>query len=115
MSHKIYKIARAEDWIEAEKAGLFKGSADDLRDGFVHFSADHQLRATAERHFRGQTDLVLAAADADALGEALKWEVSRGGETFPHLYGALPMSAVLWSKPLPLGPDGHHRFPDEIA
>jgi uncharacterized protein (DUF952 family) len=114
MNEKIYKIVRTPDWIDAEKAGVFKGSADDARDGFVHFSAAHQLRATSERYFRGQADLVLVAADAAALGEALKWEASRGGDLFPHLYGLLPMSAIAWTKPLPLGPDGRHRFPDEI-
>jgi uncharacterized protein (DUF952 family) len=114
MSQKIYKIVTGTAWIEAEKAGLFKGSADDLRDGFVHFSAAHQVRETAARHFRGQKGLMLVAADARALAEALKWEVSRGGDKFPHLYGALPMGAVLWKVKLPLGPDGRHIFPDEI-
>jgi uncharacterized protein (DUF952 family) len=114
MGEKIYKIMKAPDWIKAEKAGVFKGSADDARDGFVHFSTAQQIRETAERHFRGQADLVLVAADAARLGEALKWETSRGGERFPHLYGALMMSAVIWTRPLPLEPDGRHRFPDEI-
>ena len=115
MNEKIYKIVRTGDWIDAEKAGVFKGSADDARDGFVHFSAAHQVRATAERYFRGQADLVLVAADAALLGEALKWEPSRGGDLFPHLYGPLEMSAIAWTKPLPLGPDGRHCFPDEIS
>jgi uncharacterized protein (DUF952 family) len=114
MTVEIYKIVAAAEWINAEKAGVFKGSAIDARDGFIHFSALHQVRGTVERHFRGQADLILAAADATALGKALKWEVSRGGDRFPHLYGVLPMSAVKWTKPLPLGADGHHRFPDEI-
>ena len=72
------------------------------------------MRATAERYFRGQEGLVLVAADAGVLGEALQWEVSRGGEKFPHLFGALPMSAIVWMKPMKLGPDGRHLFPDEI-
>jgi uncharacterized protein (DUF952 family) len=114
MNGKIYKIVAVQEWIRAEKAGLFKGSAADDRDGFIHFSGPHQVRETAERYFRGQEELVLVAADAASLGEALKWDVSRGGQKFPHLYGALPMSAVVWMKPLPLGPDGRHRFPDEI-
>ena len=114
MTMKIYKIVPAQDWIKAEKAGLFKGSADDVRDGFVHFSAAHQVRGTAERYFRGQEGLLLVAADAAPLGEALRWEVSRGGKKFPHLYGTLPMSAIVWTKPIPIGPDGRHRFPDEI-
>lgn len=114
MTTKIYKIVRAQEWMKAEKAGLFKGSAEDARDGYLHFSQAHQLRGTAERYFGGQEGLLLVAADAAALGEALKWEVSRGGEKFPHLYGSLPMSAIAWTKPIPLGPDGRHRFPDEI-
>jgi uncharacterized protein (DUF952 family) len=114
MDGKIYKIVTAQDWMKAEKFGLFKGSDHDLRDGFIHFSSGPQLRATAERYFRGQERLILVAADAAMLGEALKWEVSRGGENFPHLYGPLPMSAIVWTKPIPLGPDGRHCFPDEI-
>jgi len=114
MSRKIYKIVRTPDWISAEKAGVFKGSPDDARDGFVHFSASHQVRGTAARYFGGQEGLMLVAADASALGEALKWETSRGGEKFPHLYGDLPMSAIVWTTPIPLGPDGQHVFPDEI-
>lgn len=114
MTEKIYKIVPAREWIEAENAGLFKGSGSDVRDGFVHFSSAHQVRATAERYFRGQDGLLLVAADAAALGGALKWEAGRGGENFPHLYGALPMSAVVWTKPLLREPDGRHRFPDEI-
>jgi uncharacterized protein (DUF952 family) len=114
MNTKIYKIVRAAELKEAEIAQGFKGSPEDARDGFVHFSAAHQVRRTAERYFRGQSDLVLVAADAAAFGEALKWELSRGGEKFPHLFGALPMSAIVWMKPITLGPDGHHRFPDEI-
>ena len=111
---KIYKIVAADDWRKAQKSGVFSGSGVDLRDGFLHFSAAGQVRGTAERYFGGQDGLVLVAADAAALGEALKWEVSRGGERFPHLYGTLSMSAILWTKPLLLGPDGRHRFPDEI-
>jgi uncharacterized protein (DUF952 family) len=114
MQEAIYKIVAAGEWMKAEKSGLFKGSAVDTRDGFVHFSAARQVRETAERHFRGQDGLILVAADAASLGEALKWEASRGGDRFPHLYGALPMSAVLWTRPLPLGADGRHSFPDEI-
>jgi uncharacterized protein (DUF952 family) len=114
MNATAYKIVRAEDWQKAKKARIFKGSPEDIRDGFLHFSTGRQVRATAERYFRGQEGLVLVATDVTALGEALKWEISRGGEKFPHLYGALPMSAVLWIKPMTLGPDGRHLFPDEI-
>lgn len=112
MSTLIYKIAPRPLWQEAEAAGMFRGAPVDLADGFIHFSDATQLRETAARHFAGQQDLVLAAIDADALGAALRWEPSRGGALFPHLYGTLPMAAVLWAKPLPLAADGTHDFPD---
>ena len=107
----IYKIAPAALWREAERAGGFTGAPVDLADGFIHFSTAEQVRETAARHFAGQADLVLAAIDADALGPALRYEPSRGGALFPHLYGTLPLSAVRWVKPLPLGPAGH-VFPE---
>jgi len=81
--------------------GLYQGSAVDHRDGFIHFSTAAQVGETAARHFVGQTDLMLVAVDGDALGAALKWEPSRGGALFPHLYGALPVAAVRWARPLP--------------
>jgi uncharacterized protein (DUF952 family) len=83
----------------------------DLADGYIHFSTAAQARETAAKHFAGQADLVLVAVDAGALGTALRWEPSRGGQLFPHLYAELPMAAVRWVKPLPLGPDGVHVFP----
>ena len=107
----IYKIAPAPLWREAERAGAFTGAPVDLADGFIHFSTAEQVRETAARHFAGQSDLVLAAIDADALGAALRYEPSRGGALFPHLYGTLRLSAVRWVKPLPLGPEGH-VFPE---
>ena len=100
----IYKICESVLWSEAEKAGVFHGAPVDAHDGFIHFS-------TAE-HFAGASDLTLVAVDADALGAALKWEISRGGDLFPHLYGTLPLGAVLWAKPLPLGSDRRHVFPE---
>ncbi|MBN9060844.1 MAG: dihydroorotate dehydrogenase [Rhizobiales bacterium 65-9] len=106
----IYKIAPAALWRQAEAAGVFTGAPVDRADGFIHFSTREQAEETAAKHFAGQTDLLLIAIDADALGEALKWEPSRGGALFPHLYGSLPMSAVLWSRPLPIRPDGRHLF-----
>jgi uncharacterized protein (DUF952 family) len=109
---KIYKICDAAAWHTAERAGEFAGAPVDLADGYIHFSAADQVAETATRHFAGQRDLVLVAIDADALGPALKWEPSRGGALFPHLYGKLPLSAVRWVKPLPLGPDGRHVFPE---
>jgi uncharacterized protein (DUF952 family) len=112
MSQVIYKICRAEEWRGAERERAFAGSPVDLRDGFIHFSTGNQAVETAARHFAGADDLVLVAVDAQALGAALQWEPSRGGALFPHLYGALPLEAVLWTRPLPLGADGRHVFPD---
>jgi len=104
----VYKIAAAEEWTEAERAGVFIGAAADRADGFIHFSTAGQAPDTAAKWFAGRDDLTLAAIDAEALGGALRWEPSRGGALFPHLYGPLPMSAVVWSRPLRLGPDGRH-------
>ena len=112
MATTIYKICERARWREAEGAGVFGGAAVDLRDGFIHFSTADQVRETAARHFAGAADLMLVAVDADALGGALKWEISRGGDLFPHLYGVLPLAAVLWARPLPLGGDGEHVFPE---
>lgn len=111
MSQIIYKIAPATLWREAEKNGRFTGAPIDIADGFIHFSTAGQARETAAKHFAGQTDLVLVAVDGARLGEALKYEVSRGGAMFPHLYGVLDKNAVLWVRPLPLGADGEHQFP----
>ncbi len=86
------------------------GASVDRADGFIHFSTAEQAPDTAAKWFAGRDDLTLAAVDADALGGELRWEPSRGGALFPHLYAALPMSAVVWSRPLPLGPDGRHVF-----
>jgi uncharacterized protein (DUF952 family) len=97
----IYKICEQAAWREAESAGLYRGSALDIRDGFIHFSTAAQARETATKHFAGQTDLMLIAVDSNALGPALKWETSRGGDLFPHLYAALPLAAVRWARPLP--------------
>jgi len=110
----IYKIAPSSLWGEAERAGRFVGAPVDHADGYIHFSTAEQARETAAKHFAGQPDLVLVAVDAEALGPALKWEPSRGGALFPHLYGELPLSAVIWTKPLPLGPDGLHVFPEAL-
>jgi len=106
----VYKIVAAKEWVEAEAAGVFIGSAVDRADGFIHFAASRQTPDTAAKWFAGRDDLTLVAIDAEALGGALRWEPSRGGALFPHLYGPLPMSAVLWSRPLRLGPDGRHVF-----
>jgi len=108
----IYKICESVLWREAERAGTLRGAPVDLRDGFIHFSTADQVRETAAKHFAGAADLILVAVDAAAVDSALKWEVSRGGDLFPHLYGALPLSAVLWARPLPLGSDRRHVFPE---
>jgi uncharacterized protein (DUF952 family) len=107
----IYKICDAALWREAERAGVFGGAPVDLADGYIHFSTAGQVAQTAARHFAGRADLVLVAVDGEALGGALRYEPSRGGAMFPHLYGKLPLSAVRWVKPLPLGADGH-VFPE---
>jgi uncharacterized protein (DUF952 family) len=108
----IYKICSAELWRQAQGAGLFAGAPLDLADGFIHFSTAMQVAETAAKHFSGAIDQVLVAVDAASLGGALKWEPSRGGNLFPHLYGSLPLAAVLWVEPLPLGADGRHVFPE---
>jgi uncharacterized protein (DUF952 family) len=106
----VYKIVATEEWTEAEAAGVFTGGSVDRADGFIHFSTALQAPDTAAKWFAGRDDLTLAAIDAEVLGEDLRWESSRGGALFPHLYAALPMSAVVWSCPLPLGSDGRHVF-----
>jgi len=110
----IYKIAPRALWREAEADGVFTGAPVDLADGYIHFSTAAQVRETARRHFAGMDDLVLAAIDGARLGGDLRHEPSRGGQLFPHLYAPLPLAAVLWVRPLPLGDDGLHRFPDEV-
>ena len=107
----IYHICRREEWEAARRVGRYAGSSQDAADGFIHFSAAEQVKASAAKHRAGQTGLVLLAVDADRLGAALKWEPSRGGALFPHLYGALPVEAVLAAHDLPLGADGAHVFP----
>jgi uncharacterized protein (DUF952 family) len=115
MTNIIYKICPEALWREAEKAGRFEGAPIDLADGYIHFSTAGQATETAAKHFAGQADLLLVAVDARPLGGALKWEVSRGGALFPHLYAPLDLSAVLWVKPLPIGADGMHVFPADLA
>lgn len=113
----VFKIVTAAEWRAAEEAGVFAGSAADERDGFIHLSTAAQARETAAKHFAGHADLLLVALDAAVLGPALKWEPSRGGALFPHLYGALNPYIAFWVKPLPLSAGGLHIFPplDERA
>ncbi|PLX37516.1 MAG: DUF952 domain-containing protein [Hyphomicrobiales bacterium] len=114
MTDLIYKISSTTLWQDAERNGVFEGAPVDLADGFIHFSTAKQVGETAARHFAGLESLVLVAVDANALGDALRFEPSRGGDLFPHLYGPLPLAAVRWVKPLPLGADGSHVFPEDM-
>ena len=111
---QIYKIFRSDEWLTLVRDGKTFGAPIDLADGFIHFSSAETVQETAARHFAGAGDLVLVACDADALGTALKWEVSRGGALFPHLFRALSIDEVLWHRPLPLGEDGAHAFPEAL-
>ena len=114
MPTTIYKITPASAWREAERQGAYRGSADDLRDGFIHFSTASQVAETARKHYFGQTGLFLVAVDADALGDALRWERSRNDELFPHLYGELDLGAVTAILDMRVRSDGHHDFPELI-
>ena len=110
----IYKILTTTQWSALERDGESAGAPVDLADGFVHFSTGPQVADTAAIHFAGQAGLMLLAVEAGRLGTALRWERSRGGDLFPHLYAALRQAAVAWARPLPLGPDGAHVFPDGV-
>ena len=101
MTTFIYKIEQADRWVAAAASGRYVGAPVDLADGFIHFSAADQVAGTLTRHFAGRTGLVLVQVDADALGAALKWEPSRGGALFPHLYGALDTGMIAGVRPLP--------------
>ncbi|MGY5801415.1 DUF952 domain-containing protein [Rhizobium sp. LEGMi12c] len=108
----VYKIVPDTLWQQARQTGVFHGAAIDLTDGYIHLSTAKQSKKTAELYFAGQTGLLLVAVDGDALGDKLVFEPSRGGDLFPHLYAPLPLSAVIWEKPLPIGDDGAHVFPE---
>jgi uncharacterized protein (DUF952 family) len=114
MAEPVYKVITEAAFEASWSQGQFGGSADDLRDGFIHFSAAPQLAGTLAAHFAGQDGLVLLAVDPELLGPALKWEASRGGALFPHLYAPLELAAVLWAEPLTLGDDGGHVLPDGV-
>ena len=111
----IYKICTIAEWSAALFKGEFEGSDVDLADGFIHFSTADQVRETAARHFAGAADLYLLVVDATQFGDDLKWEPSRGGDLFPHLYGKLPTKAVASVHPLQLGEDGKHLFPTHVG
>jgi len=106
----VFKMVATEEWRAAEEAGVFVGAAVDRADGYIHLSIAEQAPETAAKWFAGRNDLTLVAVDATALGADLVWEPSRSGALFPHLYAPLPLSAVVWSRPLPLRPDGAHDF-----
>ena len=108
----IYKIVPHDLWAQAEKTGAFSGAPVDIADGYIHLSTQEQVRETAAKHFARQTDLLLVSVNAAALGDGLKYEVSRGGALFPHLYATLPMTAVAKVEPLPLDENGLHVFPE---
>lgn len=110
----IYKILRAEEWATLRRDGETAGAPVDLADGYVHFSTAGQARETAAKHFSGATGLVLLACDSDGMEDALKWEPSRGGALFPHLYRPLRMTDVAWHRDLPLV-EGQHDFPEDFA
>ena len=110
----IYKIATGEEWSAAQAAGRYEGAPVDLADGFIHFSTAEQARETAAKHFAGRDGLFLLALDATRLGDKLKWEPSRGGALFPHVYGAIPTGLAASGTPLPLE-NGLHRFPEDVA
>src|SRR5512147_2347385 len=112
MTRMIYHMCPQQAWAQAVSAGRYDGTADDRRDGFIHFSTADQVAESARRHRAGVADLLLLVVEAAGLGAALKWEASRGGQLFPHLYGALPVDRVEAVHELPLGPDGNHVFPD---
>lgn len=110
----VYKICSVSLWNEAARSGIFPGAPVDIADGYIHFSTAEQVRETASRHFAGQDDLVLVAVEDSALGPDLRYEASRGGALFPHLYGPWRIETAAWVLPLPIGPDGTHRFPPEV-
>ncbi|MDH3262494.1 MAG: DUF952 domain-containing protein [Paracoccaceae bacterium] len=110
----IFKIFRRPEWDALRAAGATQGAPVDLSDGFIHFSTAEQVAETAAKHFAAESDLVLVAVEADRLGAALKWEPSRGGALFPHLYRPLSLDDVVWDKSLPLGATGH-IFPEGVV
>ncbi len=109
---KVFKILDGAAYEKASASGQFQGAEIDLKDGYIHFSAAEQMKETARLHFHGRENLVLLAVPTEKLGAALKWETSRGGQLFPHLYGVLNMTDVAWAKPLPWN-GTQHDFPEE--
>jgi uncharacterized protein (DUF952 family) len=119
MREKVYKVCTAAEWDEAVRLGYYAGSADDLRDGFIHLSRNAQIARTLARHFSeqdgtGRPNLILVSIDVASLGNALKWEPARDGSLFPHLYGPLDTVHAERIVPLPVGPDGRHLIPGDL-
>lgn len=110
----IYKILRSDEWAALQAQGETKGAPIDVADGYVHFSTAEQVRETAAKHFADVDGLMLLAYDESTLSGDLRWEPSRGGALFPHLYGSLRLSDMVWAKPLPLRASGH-AFPDDLT
>lgn len=108
----IFKIVGQEEWAAACQAGTYRGSADDVRDGYIHFSAADQVQATAAKYYRGREDLLLVAFDEETLGAGLVWEPARDGKLFPHLYAPLPTALAVWQEPLALADDGVPIIPE---
>ncbi len=115
MKNQIYHICRVEEWEEAQNTGLYYGSSQDLTDGFIHFSTRGQIAGSAKKHRKGQARLILLTVDLETLGDALKWEESRGGDFFPHLYAPLLTEAVFRRDLLKLGVDELHIFPNHVG
>ena len=112
MTDVAYKLVDESEWATARMAGAYAGSAVDLADGYIHMSTAAQVAETARRHYAGRDDLVLVTVDPGPLGETLRWEASRGGDLFPHLYGPLPTSLALKERRLSVDADGVMRFED---
>ncbi|MFN3191992.1 MAG: DUF952 domain-containing protein [Aureliella sp.] len=110
---RIYKVLGREPWNSACIEGVFEGAAIDLQDGFIHFSSREQVEETVRIHFVGQQNLVLVAFSEESFGDELRWEASRGGDLFPHLYAKLDPSLAIDVWELPSNSDGSHRFPDD--
>ncbi len=115
MNQLIYKIMSAREWRLMQELGSFQGSEVDLKDGYIHFSTADQVAETAAKHFSCQQDLVLVEVDILGLDAELRWEPSRNGQLFPHLYGNLTLPAVTEAAELKLGKDGRHVFPTQLG
>ena len=110
---QIFKILLPQEWRELQRVGQTAGATIDLKDGYIHFSTAAQLRETAAKHFAGKTEIFVVACDTDQMDSPLKWEVSRGGDLFPHLYGSLEIRSVLWHEAVTFE-DGQHQFSNRI-